>query len=68
MIYGSVLEKRKAQASELQILVEAFIAKGGEVTVAATGRKGANTFISKGVVSNKGAKAMTLRNSGIYKR
>ena len=68
MIYGNVLQKRQAQASQLQELVEAFIAKGGEVTLAKPGRKSANTFASKGVVSNKGAKAMTLRNSGLYLR
>jgi len=68
MIYGNVLEKRQAQVTAIAELVQAFIANGGEVTIATPGRKSANTFASKGVVSNKGAKAMTLRNAGLYLR
>ena len=68
MIYGNILQKRQAQASQLQELVEAFIAKGGEVTIAKPGRKAANTFLGKGGVFGKGAKATNLKNMGIYLR
>ena len=68
MTYQNLLQKREAQAAEAAALVKEFVAKGGQVTFVKTGRKTIKTFNMAGSVANKGAKAITLRNSGVYKR
>ena len=68
MTYGSLLEKRAAQSAETNALVQEFLAKGGQVTFVKPGRRTIKTFNFAGSVANKGAKAITLRNSGYFKR
>jgi phosphoribosyl-dephospho-CoA transferase len=68
MTYENLLQKREAQAAEAAALVKAFVAKGGQVTFVKPGRKTIKTFNVSGSVANKGAKAITLRNSGLFKR
>lgn len=68
MTYENLLQKREAQAAEAAALVKAFVAKGGQVTFVKAGRKTIKTFNVSGSVANKGAKAITLRNSGLFKR
>jgi len=68
MIYENLIQKREAQSAETAELVKAFTAKGGQVTLVKPGRKTIKTFNVSGSVANKGAKAITLRNSGIFKR
>jgi hypothetical protein len=68
MIYENLLQKRAAQAAVADALVQDFLAKGGEVTFVKAGRQTTKTFNVSGSVANKGAKAITLRNSGLFKR
>ena len=67
-MFQNLQEKREFQASQTEALIGNFLASGGKVTVAKQGRKTVKTFSSKGAVFNKGAKSVSLKNSGLYVR
>lgn len=66
--FQNIMEKRASQEAEMQVLVEKFLSSGKQVTFVKAGRKAIKTFSVSGSVANKGAKSVSLKNSGIYKR
>ena len=59
---------RKAVTEATELLVLEYLLKGGEIKVAKTGRKVKTFPMVRGSVANKGAKAINLKNVGLYVR
>lgn len=53
-------------AAETSKLVAEYMAAGGHVHVIKSSRSKVKTFGRKGALAHHGAKAISLRNSGIY--
>ena len=59
----------KAQiTAETDAIIRDYMEKCGTIIKFDVSRKGVKTFRMSGSVANKGAKATTLRNSGLYHR
>ena len=54
--------------AQTDAIVRDYMAKCGKIIVVPASRKTVKTFRMSGSVANKGAKAITLRNSGLYLR
>lgn len=67
-MFQNLQEKREFQASQTEALIGEFLSKGNQVKFVKQGRKTVKTFSSKGAVFNKGAKSVSLKNSGLYVR
>jgi len=61
-----VMDKKMSQAFSDKMREE-WVAKGNKATVFKASAKRINTFASKGVRSDRGAKRLTLRNQGFAK-
>lgn len=68
MIYENVFQKKEFQILEAAKLIENFLLAGGKVQKAKVGRKIVKTFPKVGGVGYKGAKAVNLKDKGLYVR
>jgi hypothetical protein len=59
---------RNTVTKATELLVLEYLLKGGEITVAKVGRKVKTFPMVRGSVAHKGAKAINLKNVGIYLR
>ena len=60
------MSKKMSQAVSDKMREE-WVAKGNKITVVKASTKRINTFATKGVRSDRGAKRLTLRNQGFAK-